>query len=795
MSKHLRSIFLALTLLLTQAFVAQKLYWVGGSGNFNDPNHWSLQSGGVGGTKTPTASDDVYFDENSFRGKSVINIIGGATCRDLIFSDYVTPTILNGTQNEKLIIGGDIKLSPYMDNQFFGAIQLVSSKTNTQANFGISTLKGNLYFDGTGSWDVGTISTADNAEVHFNSGKANLINSAVNSGSIFISANATLEVKESVLKAKNKLWFNDQSTLINKGLYIEAPINDPTRYHNGNNQISTSRMSDGDNSTLACGFTYTITNQPKCAASCDGEVVFTIPAACSGSAGAPYSATWSAVNTCSLPPGTPANNLSVGTYTQSNICGCGSAYTIVFKDNAGTFMGSANVSIAAPSLIQDFPIPTPPSCNSACDGKINLTTIGGTLPYKIQWNPGPTHVGNFGSDSILGLCAPPLSYSVTITDAHNCVLKDTNISMTVPTTVVANGNSTPPTCFGTCNGYAWVSPSGGTPFGPVQSNGIHYTTVWDGNAALKNDTLLNLCASSTHTCVIKDKNGCTTTYIVTIGAGPADITFTKNPASGTLNIPCINACSGSVGVTSVAGGTGAYAFSWLPATGTVLPGGNSSIYTGLCGSVAGLTYTCTITDANNCTKTASFTVKAPPALSHFTVTTNPKCNVGSTGSATVTESGGLPPYGFSWSPAIGTVSGASPNSIDSNLPGGTYTIVATDFNNCTDTATITLTPPLAVTASFTTQINPTCPNLNNGQLCVKPGGGTSPYTYSWNIAGTVNCTPANLVSGTYTATVKDANNCTVTISATLVPPPSITVTAAVTQPSCAGMSNGSATLT
>jgi gliding motility-associated-like protein len=796
MNRHLRSILLVLSLFLTQAFVAQKLYWVGGSGNFNDPAHWSQQSGGIGGVKTPTTSDDVYFDENSFRSKSVISIIGGGNCRDLIFSDYTPSIILSGTQNEKLIVSGNLKLNPYIDNQFFGDLQLVSSKINTQANFGISSLKGNLYFDGTGSWDVATFSTADNSIVYLNNGRVKLVNGSINSGSILIGDNATIEVTESVLKAKNKLWFNNASTLIDNGLYIEAPINDPSSYHAGNNQISANRMANGNNSTLACGFTFTITSQPKCASSCDGVVVFTIPASCSGSAGAPYSATWSAVNTCSLPPGTPANNLSVGTYTQTNICGCGSAYTIVFKDNTGTFMGSANVNIAAPSLIQDFPIPSPPSCNAACDGKIYLTTIGGTQPYSVKWNPGPTHNNNFGSDSIIGLCAPPLAYTVTITDAHNCVLTDTSVSMTVPTTVLTNGNSVAPTCFGTCNGYAWVAPSGGTPFGAAQSNGIHYTTVWDGNAALNNDTLLSLCASSTHTCVVKDKNGCTATYIVTIGAGPADITFIKNPASGTLNIPCISACTGNVGVTSVAGGTGAYAFSWLPTGGTIFPGGNSSVYSGLCGSVAGLTYTCTIKDANNCTKTASFTVKAPSALSTATAAINPKCNTGATGSATVTESGGLSPYTFTWNPA-GTVSGTSPKSINSNLAGGTYTVIATDFNGCTDTATVVLTPPPALTASITTVINPTCPNLNNGQLCVKGGGGTPAYTYSWSpaSAGTASCTPATLVSGTYPVIVTDANSCTVTTSATLVPPPSITVTAAITQPSCAGSSNGSATLT
>ena len=37
------------------------LYWIGGSGNWNDQTNWSLSSGGAGGECTPTAIDDVVF--------------------------------------------------------------------------------------------------------------------------------------------------------------------------------------------------------------------------------------------------------------------------------------------------------------------------------------------------------------------------------------------------------------------------------------------------------------------------------------------------------------------------------------------------------------------------------------------------------------------------------------------------------------------------------------------------------------------------------------------------------------
>jgi hypothetical protein len=42
------------------------LYWVGGTGNWNDMVHWSLSSGGSGGECPPTQADDTRFDNQSF---------------------------------------------------------------------------------------------------------------------------------------------------------------------------------------------------------------------------------------------------------------------------------------------------------------------------------------------------------------------------------------------------------------------------------------------------------------------------------------------------------------------------------------------------------------------------------------------------------------------------------------------------------------------------------------------------------------------------------------------------------
>ena len=41
-------------------------YWIGGTGSYEDTNHWSETSGGTGGASVPTIQDTAIFDQNSF---------------------------------------------------------------------------------------------------------------------------------------------------------------------------------------------------------------------------------------------------------------------------------------------------------------------------------------------------------------------------------------------------------------------------------------------------------------------------------------------------------------------------------------------------------------------------------------------------------------------------------------------------------------------------------------------------------------------------------------------------------
>ena len=72
----LKKLLLFIVLVVTGSLSAQTMYWVGGSGNFNDKHHWALTSGGLPASISPNPTSDLIFDDNSSANDLVINITG-----------------------------------------------------------------------------------------------------------------------------------------------------------------------------------------------------------------------------------------------------------------------------------------------------------------------------------------------------------------------------------------------------------------------------------------------------------------------------------------------------------------------------------------------------------------------------------------------------------------------------------------------------------------------------------------------------------------------------------------------
>ncbi|MAP54255.1 MAG: hypothetical protein CL605_05075, partial [Altibacter sp.] len=133
------------------------------------------------------------------------------------------------------------------------------------------------------------------------------------------------------------------------------------------------------------------------------------------------------------------------------------------------------------------------------------------------------------------------------------------------------------------------------------------------------------------------------------------------------------------------------------------------------------------------------------------------CNGDTTGSITVTASGGIPPYTY-------TLNGGTPQSSPTfnNLAAGVYTIGVSDSLGNTDSISVTLTQPEPISIQITKMNATATGGCVNGQATANPSGGVPPYTYQWSASAgnQTTATATNLPAGTHTVVVTDANNCT-----------------------------------
>jgi hypothetical protein len=176
-------------------------------------------------------------------------------------------------------------------------------------------------------------------------------------------------------------------------------------------------------------------------------------------------------------------------------------------------------------------------------------------------------------------------------------------------------------------------------------------------------------------------------------------------------------------------------------------------------------------DATGCS-VYSFTTAIPCTAPTFTTTqTNVLCNGQSTGSISVSASGGQTPYQYSKDNGQNW----SVSSSFSSLSAGNYTILVKGDDGCqSSNSIVSITQPSTALSVNAGSDVTSCVGVNN-TLGASPtaSGGTGSYGYSWssNPAG-FNSTSANPVvspstTTTYTLTVTDGNGCQSTDNVTI----------------------------
>lgn len=423
-----------------------------------------------------------------------------------------------------------------------------------------------------------------------------------------------------------------------------------------------------------------------------------------------------------------------------NSLGQGS-YSVTVTDDANCQTVFAT-NVNHPALLTAQTNINPTLCFQSSDGSATVNVAGGTQGYTYLWD---VNAGGQPTATATGLSAG--TYSVTVTDAQNCVVTAT-AQVTQPTPLSISSSSNPVSCFGQSDGNATALANGGVG---------NYTYTWTPGGST-GGTLANQVAG-TYIVVAADSNGCTINDTIDI-LEPAPLTAT------TASTPTSCALQVDNGTASVfpTGGNGGYTYLWDdPNTQT------NQQATGL----AAGTYNVTVTDQLGCTVVASVNVGEllPPTVS--TGAAAEFCEGEGGAIVTASASGGVPGYYYTWWCNLLT---CGIDSINDNDPlvnptvSTWYYVQATDTNGCVsniDSVFVTVLPKPIVDAGPDIFIcGDSAPCVILTPTIVNSNDATGPYIYNWFPSAGLNDptieNPCARPDSTtiYTLVVTAANGCT-----------------------------------
>ncbi|MCD6017054.1 MAG: hypothetical protein K0S53_175 [Bacteroidetes bacterium] len=444
-------------------------------------------------------------------------------------------------------------------------------------------------------------------------------------------------------------------------------------------------------------------------------------------------------------------------------------YTLTGANGSGCVQ-TETLSLAVNAL----PVVTAAVTSSAiCVGETATLTAGGAITYL--WDSG-------ASTSVITVTPTVLTvYTVTGTDANNCVNSET-VSLIVNALPVVTAMSSPTAmCAGAtatltgagATSYTWEpgSLTGTSVFvNPVSTTDYTITGI-DGNSCMNTQTIsltVNslpivtaassssaICAGFTATLTAGGANsylwdtGGSTAVIAVSPTSSAIYTVTGTDGNGCVNTDTVSLTVNTLPV--VTAGASPTAICAGETTTLTATGASSYLWdTGAIGNIisvspgSSIIYTVTGTDVNSCvnSETVSVTVNALPVITAMSSPT--VICAGAT--ATITGSGAT---SYTWNPGgiTGPVISVSP--ISSTI----YTVTGTNGSGCVQTETISL----AVNALPAVTANSTASVICNGQPVTLNGSGALSYAWDNGVVDGVAFIPG--ASGSYVVIGTDVNGC------------------------------------
>ncbi len=437
----------------------------------------------------------------------------------------------------------------------------------------------------------------------------------------------------------------------------------------------------------------------------------------------------------------------------------------------GIFSGAPEVEVSDLSI--DAATPNTANCGSS-DGSIdNVLVSGGEEPYTYFWYDEADVLISSGT-SLTDIAAG--NYTLIISDNLSCTdTLEITIDETLPPTVTAGTPSN-----------AACGQNNGSITGASVSGGVEpYLYFWkdeNGNV-ISYDLDLTNALSGNYTLLVADINGCADSLQMSIDETPPP-TLT----GGTPNSAACGNSNGSITGITLQGTLGPYTYQWTDASGNEV--GENSIDLN---DVPSGNYSLVVTDGNGCTQSLPFNVEdtAPPEINSSNV--SPATCGEANGSVTdIFVTGGTTPFFYEWTDADGNV--IEDDAVLQDVGEGTYTVVITDANDCTDTFPYTIIDFPSPVLSGGEASPAICGTESGGITAIAIENGTEPITYQWTDAegNTVGNDLAlqDMPLGDYTLTAIDANGCSDELSFNIKELPGPELLGGEATPSTCSDSNG-----
>ncbi len=305
-----------------------------------------------------------------------------------------------------------------------------------------------------------------------------------------------------------------------------------------------------------------------------------------------------------------------------------------------------SVSIPQPlELVAKIATAVDPSCANADDGSLTLFVEGGSAPYQFLWSNGSSQ----RDQKLLEGGA----YTITVTDAHNCIQTDahTLIEPTALETILIKISDV--SCYGGSDGALDVIASGGS---------APYTYQWyDSLVTLseRSASVIGLDRGS-YSVEVTDDHNCKSVKNVHVTQPSRPLQADIIPVPG----PCNGQSAGRLDLI-VQGGTSPYQYDWS----------NGGVTEDLMNVPAG-EYDVTVTDANGCINRNKTLLADPKPLRASISKMDVTCADQKDGQVMVNQiAGGVGPYDINWS------TGETGEMIE-GLDVGTYSVTIIDAVGC-----------------------------------------------------------------------------------------------------------------